>query len=170
MKTSIKVLAASVAIMASSLAVAADAAATAKTASASTPSTVASTKKVNDKLLVKARNAFAAGNVQAAIKNYRSFIATNPSSIDAHGELGNVFYAVGARQEAAQAYFQAASLAIAQNRLELAEELMPVVIEGNPMLADQLDDKLIGAQAKTDEEWRRKADEEMRTFMQDKKS
>lgn len=165
MKTSIKILAASIAVAASSLAFAAEV-----VSAAPAQATATSPKKVSDKLLVRARKAFAEGNVQAAINAYRSFITAYPSSIDAHGELGNVFYAVGAQQEAAQSFFQAASLAIEQNRLELAEELMSVVIEGNPMLADRLGDKLIGAQVKADEEERRKFDEEMTKFMQGRKS
>jgi len=48
---------------------------------------------------------------------------------------------------AAQAYFEAASKAIDQNQFEVAENLLPAIAEGNPMLASQLNDKLYAAAA-----------------------
>jgi len=104
---------------------------------------------IQDKLTV-AREAFATGDMNAAIKGYRAFIASNPADMAAHGELGNVLYTVGALPEAAQAYFEAASMAIEQNHPEIAEALLPSVIEGNPMLADQLSGKLFDAQMRAD--------------------
>jgi cytochrome c-type biogenesis protein CcmH/NrfG len=106
------------------------------------------TSSVKDQL-VGAREAFAAGDMKAAIEGYQAVIARNPGDMAARGELGNVYYAVGATNEAAQAYFETAKLAIEQNQLEVAEALMPVVSEGNPMLADQLMDKLFEAQRTT---------------------
>jgi Flp pilus assembly protein TadD len=100
--------------------------------------------------LTVAREAFAAGDMKAAIEGYRAAIASNPSALEARGELGNVLYNVGATSEAAQAYFETAKLAIDQNHPEVAEALMPAVIEGNPMLADQLSDKLHDAQMRAD--------------------
>jgi len=108
------------------------------------------TAKAEDKL-VAARNAFAAGNIQASIEGYRAFIAANPKNISAHGELGNVLYAVGAIPEAAQAYFEAASLAVEQNQIEVAEALVPAVVEGNPMLANALIDKLFDHQVRSNQ-------------------
>ena len=99
--------------------------------------------------LVAAREAFAAGDMKAAIETYQAVIAKNPGDMAARGELGNVYYAVGATNEAAQAYFETAKLAIEQNQLEVAEALMPVVSEGNPMLADQLMDTLFDVQMRT---------------------
>lgn len=102
---------------------------------------------IKDKLTA-AREAYAAGDVNTAIEAYRAFIAGNPADMAAHGELGNVLYSVGALPEAAQAYFVTASMAIEQNRPEIAEALLPSVIEGNPMLAHQLSDKLFDAQVR----------------------
>ena len=106
--------------------------------------------KAEDKLAA-ARGAFAAGDVNAAIEGYRAYIAANPKSIPAHGELGNVLYTVGAVSEASQAYFEAASLAVEQNQIEVAEALVPAVIEGNPMLANALIDKLFDHQVRTNQ-------------------
>ena len=106
--------------------------------------------KAEDKLAV-ARGAFAAGDINAAIEGYRAYIAANPKSIPAHGELGNVLYTVGAVAEASQEYFEAASLAVEQNQIEVAEALVPAVIEGNPMLASTLIDKLFDHQVRSNQ-------------------
>jgi thioredoxin-like negative regulator of GroEL len=96
--------------------------------------------------LSKARAAFASGDVNGAIEGYRQILAKNPDDIAARGELGNVFYTVGMVPEAAQTYFDTASKAIDKNQPEVAEALLPAIIEGNPMLATQLNDKLFDAQ------------------------
>ncbi len=98
---------------------------------------------------VTARQAFASGNPQAAIEAYRAYIARHPADIAAHGELGNVLHGVGAMEEAAQAYFDAASLAIEQKQPQVAEALLPAIADGNPMLASELDHKLFEAQVRT---------------------
>jgi tetratricopeptide (TPR) repeat protein len=116
------------------------------------------TAKAEDKLAA-ARSAFAAGDVNAAVEGYRAYIAANPKSIPAHGELGNVLYTVGAVAEASQAYFEAASLAVEQNQIEVAEALLPAVIEGNPMLANALNDKLFDHQVRTNLSQREQADQ-----------
>jgi hypothetical protein len=111
-----------------------------------TPS-LGSTASTEDKLTI-ARSAFAAGDIKTSIDGYRAFIAANPKDISAHGELGNVLYTVGAISEASQAFFETASLAIEQNQIEVAEALLPAVIEGNPMLATELNHKLFDAQVR----------------------
>jgi hypothetical protein len=98
--------------------------------------------------LSKARSAYAAGDINTAIETYRTLIASNPDNIAALGELGNVFYAVRMMPAAAQAYFDAASKAIDQNQFEVAENLLPAIMEGNPMLATQLNDKLFEVHAR----------------------
>jgi len=109
-----------------------------------------SAAKAEDKLAA-ARSAFAAGDINASIEGYRAFIAANPKNISAHGELGNVLYTVGAIAEAAQAYFEAASLAVEQNQIEVAEALVPAVVQGNPMLANALIDKLFDHQVRSNQ-------------------
>ncbi len=114
--------------------------------------------KAEDKLAA-ARGAFAAGDVNAAIEGYRAYIAANPKSIPAHGELGNVLYTVGAVSEASQAYFEAASLAVEQNQIEVAEALVPAVVEGNPMLANALIDKLFDHQVRSNQSQHEQAEQ-----------
>lgn len=99
--------------------------------------------------MAKARAAFANGDVNGALEGYRQLIAKNPDDMGARGELGNVLYAIGRVGDAAQAYFDTASMAIDKNQPEIAEALLPAIIEGNPMLATQLSDKLFEAQVRT---------------------
>jgi tetratricopeptide (TPR) repeat protein len=107
----------------------------------------APTPSVEERLNM-ARSAFAAGDIDAAVEEYRMLIASNPDNVAALGELGNVFYAVGMTQAAAQAYFDVASKAIDQNRFDVAEGLLPAIAEGSPMLATQLNDKMFTAHAR----------------------
>ena len=96
--------------------------------------------------IIDARGAYAAGDLNAAIGIYRNLIANTPNNVGAYGELGNVFYAAGMYAEATHAFYDAARLAISQNRLEVAENLLPVVMEANSMLASQLHEQLANAQ------------------------
>jgi cytochrome c-type biogenesis protein CcmH/NrfG len=100
--------------------------------------------------LTKARQAFATGDVQGAINGYQALVAQNPNDINALGELGNVYYTTGWIHQATQTYFDAASKAIEQNRQDVAEALLPVIIRGNPMLASQLEDRMFEAQMRAD--------------------
>lgn len=92
--------------------------------------------------LVAARGAFARGDMQAAIEAYRAYVALNPESMAGHGELGNVYYALGMLPGAAQSYFEAANAALAQGQAAVAERLLPVIHEGNPALATRLYQRL----------------------------
>jgi len=115
------------------------------------PAATATTHAANtEDGLSTARTAFAEGNVNAAIEGYRAIIAKTPDDIAARGELGNVLYSAGMFAEAAQTYYEVANMAIEKNQIEVAEALLPAVSEGNPMLANQLDDKLYQVQMRTD--------------------
>ncbi len=129
------------------------------------PAPVAAKSPGDPAKITAAREAFAAGNVQSAIDSYLSQIASNPEDIGARGELGNVYYTIGAFPEAAQTFFTAASLAIEKNQLDVADALLPAISEGNPMLAHQLSDKLFDAQNKAFDEQVRKNEEQMRKEM-----
>jgi hypothetical protein len=116
---------------------------------AAQPQAVPATRGGEEALGV-ARGAYAAGDINGAVEGYRAYIASNPDSVAAHGELGNIFYGMGMTSVAAQAYFTAASIAIEQDQVNVAESLLPAVIEGNPMLASLLNDRLFEAQIRTD--------------------
>lgn len=106
----------------------------------------AQTAVTAEEVLAKARQAFATGDVQGAINGYRELLAKNPNDLGAMGELGNVFYTTGWIPQATQTFFETANLAIAQNRPDVAEALLPVIIESNPMLAGELQDRLFDVQ------------------------
>lgn len=100
--------------------------------------------------LAKAREAYAGGDANATIEAYRAIIAKHPEDMAARGELGNVFYAMGNIPEATKLYSEVATIAIEKKQLEIAENLLPVISEGNPMLANQLSDKLFEVQMSAD--------------------
>lgn len=95
-----------------------------------------------EEAVVKARQAFASGDIQGAINGYQQVLAANPNDFAAMGELANVYYMTGWIPHATQMYFQTASKAIEQNRLDVAEALLPVIVRGNPMLGSQLQDRM----------------------------
>lgn len=95
-------------------------------------------KKASDELLNNAREAYARGDIEASIKAYTEFCKKNPDSVDGNGELGNVYYMSGRLQEAAQSYFEAAKRLVEQEQMERAQGLLPSIAQGNPQLANDL--------------------------------
>jgi cytochrome c-type biogenesis protein CcmH/NrfG len=114
--------------------------------SAVMPASTTTTASPQD-ALTQARQAFATGNVEGAVNGYRELLAKNPDDINALGELGNVLYTSGWIAQATQTYFDAANKAIDQNKPEVAEALLPVIIRGNPVLASQLQDRMFALQS-----------------------
>ena len=96
----------------------------------------------SETLLNQAREAYARGDIDASVTAYKDYIKKNPSNPDASGELGNVYYSTGKLQEAAQSYYDAANLLIEQRQNERVFELMPVIGQINPSLANDLSAKL----------------------------
>lgn len=92
--------------------------------------------------LTKARQAYATGDVQGSINGYKELLAKDPDNVNAMGELGNVLYTTGWIPQATQTYFEAANKALDQNNAEVAETLLPVIMQSNPMLASQLQDRM----------------------------
>lgn len=103
-------------------------------------------KKAADELLNQAREAYARGDADTAIRSYTEFLAKNADSIDGHGELGNVYYMTGRLQEAAQSFYEAAKRMIEQNQVDRAQALLPSIGQGNPALAGELQQKLMQGQ------------------------
>jgi len=115
------------------------------TAAEKAPATVTTASAAD--VLTKARQAFAAGDVQGSINGYKELLAKDPEDINAMGELGNVLYTSGWIPQATQTYFDAASKALDQNKPEVAEALLPVIMQNNPMLASQLQDRMFDMQS-----------------------
>jgi thioredoxin-like negative regulator of GroEL len=106
-------------------------------------------KGSSEEKISSAREAFSRGDMDGAVTLYNEYIKNNANDPDARGELGNVYYMTGRLPEAAQAYYDAAKLLLEKKELERVDALLPVIAEANPMLADELVQKLheaMGAQ------------------------
>lgn len=96
--------------------------------------------------MLDARTAFARGDINGSINSYRAQLQRNPDDLNALGELANVYYSVGMLPHASQAYYELANRAIAQNRGDIAENLMPVLMQTNPFLASEVQNRLFDQQ------------------------
>jgi hypothetical protein len=92
--------------------------------------------------IASAREAFARGDVDGAVAIYSDIVKADAKDVDARGELGNVYYMTGRHQQAAEVYFDAANVLIDKKEFDRVDDLLPVVAELNPMMADQLVQKL----------------------------
>jgi cytochrome c-type biogenesis protein CcmH/NrfG len=99
-------------------------------------------KGASEAQLNQARDAYAKGDMEGSVAAYKEYIKKNPSNADANGELGNVYFSAGKMPEAAQAYFDAAKLLIEQKQPERVDELMPIIAQVNPAMANELSAKL----------------------------
>jgi tetratricopeptide (TPR) repeat protein len=106
-------------------------------------------KNSSEEKIANAREAFARGDIDGAVTLYNEYIKNNASDPDARGELGNVYYMTGRLPEATQAYYDAAKLLLEKKELDRVDALLPVIAQSNPMMADELAQKLhetMGAQ------------------------
>jgi Flp pilus assembly protein TadD len=95
--------------------------------------------------LMKARQAYASGNVAAAIGSYREILSANPQDVNAMGELGNVLYTIGNTAEASRLYYGVAVNAIQEGRIGQAEALVQVISEHDPTAANELEHRIFDA-------------------------
>lgn len=91
--------------------------------------------------LVPARIAAMEGRYGEAVSAYRRYLSIHPNDMNAFGELGNVYMAIGKFPEAAQNYYEAATRLIDAGRPQQLVPLMPVIRRYEPMLAALLDRK-----------------------------
>ncbi|ARE40853.1 hypothetical protein RGUI_2712 [Rhodovulum sp. P5] len=89
-----------------------------------------------------AREAFARGDLKAAIADYKTVLEDQPDNADILGELGNVYFASGRSLEAAEAFHASAIALIAQGSDAKARALLPTIRDLAPSLAADLDAKL----------------------------
>lgn len=90
----------------------------------------------------RARAAFWSGDYDRAVILYRELIDEYDSNPDLYGELGNVHYAQGQRQEAAQAYYKAAERLLEHGQVSRAAQLNRVIRNLDAELAERLDREL----------------------------
>jgi thioredoxin-like negative regulator of GroEL len=106
-------------------------------------------KNSSEDKIASAREAFARGDIDSAVTIYTDVIKNNATDPDARGELGNVYFMTGRLPEAAQAYYDAAKLLLDKKDLDRVDALLPVIAQANPVMADELAQKMheaIGAQ------------------------
>ncbi len=89
-------------------------------------------------LLVNARAAYARGDILGAINAYRDYIDRNPGSIEARGELGNVYFTSGRLRDAARIFYEAAIMKLNGGDAEGAKTFLGPVRQGDGALADDL--------------------------------
>jgi hypothetical protein len=114
-------------------------------ATAPAASQAAAAPAASEDQLMKARQAYASGNVAASIAGYREILSKNPQDVNAMGELGNVLYTIGHTGEAARLFYGVALNAIQQGQLQQAEALVHVISEGDPTAASELEHRLFDA-------------------------
>ena len=89
-------------------------------------------------LWISAREEYHRGNIERSISNYRQVIAHSDGNYDAYGELGNVYLSRGKYREAADAYFQAASILVKQGQSHRARSLLPMLERLDRSKAEEL--------------------------------
>ncbi len=102
----------------------------------------------SEQSLNQARDAYAKGNIEAAMNAYQAYTRHNSDNADARGELGNVYYSAGRLPEAAQSYYDAANLLIEQKQMDKASALIPTIGQINTALASELTAKIAQAEAR----------------------
>jgi hypothetical protein len=92
--------------------------------------------------LKQARNSALAGRLDDSVHIYHQYLKGHPNDIDAHGELGNIYFHTGGFQQAAQHYYEAATRLIDAGQIDAATTLMPIIMQFEPRLASLLERKL----------------------------
>ena len=89
-------------------------------------------------LWLDARRAFRKRDYETCEQNYEKLIAANKDNMDAYGELGNVYFNQGKREQAAAAYYEAAAIMIKQGQVRRAASLSGLLRHLDQTKADQL--------------------------------
>ena len=87
---------------------------------------------------ITARKSFYQRNYALSEQNYRAVIAGTEDNFDAYGELGNVYFNQGKKQQAATAYFEAAAILVRKGQIDRARSLVGLLNLLNKDKADEL--------------------------------
>lgn len=90
----------------------------------------------------RARAAFWGGDYDRAVILYQELIADYRNDPDLYGEMGNVYYAQGQWNEAAEAYYKAAKRLLERGQVSRAARLNRVIRSMDAEMADQLNREL----------------------------
>ncbi len=88
--------------------------------------------------LAEARQAYWGGDMDITTELYMALASDAPENADTNGELGNILYSQGRYAEAADYYFIAGKLLVADQKLEQAGQLLGVLQSLAPQKADAL--------------------------------
>ena len=88
--------------------------------------------------LSQAREAYWGGDMDITTELYMALASDAPDNADINGELGNILYSQGRYAEAADYYFIAGKLLVADQKLEQAGQLLGVLQSLAPQKADAL--------------------------------
>ena len=87
---------------------------------------------------VTARRSFYQRDYDKSIQSYQDVIDNTEDNFDAYGELGNVYFNQGKKQQAASAYFEAAAILIKKGQVNRAQSLMGLLRHLDKAKADEL--------------------------------
>ena len=87
---------------------------------------------------ITARKSFYQRNYEKSIQSYQDVIDNTQDNFDAYGELGNVYFNQGKKQQAASAYFEAAAILIKKGQVSRAQSLMGLLRHLDKAKAEEL--------------------------------
>ena len=87
---------------------------------------------------ITARKSFYQRDYEKSIQSYQEVIDNTEDNFDAYGELGNVYFNQGKKQQAASAYFEAAAILIKKGQVNRAQSLMGLLRHLDKAKAEEL--------------------------------
>ena len=87
---------------------------------------------------ITARKSFYQRDYDKSIQSYQDVIDNTEDNFDAYGELGNVYFNQGKKQQAAYAYFEAAAILIKKGQVNRAQSLMGLLRHLDKTKAEEL--------------------------------
>ncbi|MDB4575643.1 tetratricopeptide repeat protein [bacterium] len=87
---------------------------------------------------ITARKSFYQRDYEKSIQSYQYVIDNTEDNFDAYGELGNVYFNQGKKQQAASAYFEAAAILIKKGQVNRAQSLMGLLRHLDKAKAEEL--------------------------------
>ncbi len=87
---------------------------------------------------ITARKSFFQRKYDLSEQSYQNVIDNTTDNYDAYGELGNVYFNQGKKQQAASAYFEAASILVRKGQIQRARTLMGLLRQLDSTKASEL--------------------------------
>ena len=96
---------------------------------------------------VTARKSFYQRNYEKSIQSYQEVIDNTEDNFDAYGEVGNVYFNQGKKEQAASAYFEAAAILVRKGQVNRAKSLMGLLRHLDKSKANELQSLIDSAQS-----------------------